>query len=80
MSKGFELVLNDAGIQALLKGPEMQSILGDIGREKASAAGDGYAADVHVYSKRAAVNIHPTDFKSAQDNYKHNTLLKVVGV
>lgn len=76
----IKLVLNDAGIQALLKGPEMQSILGDIGNAKASAAGPGYASEVHVYQKRAAVNIYPSDFKSAQDNYNNNTLLKVVGV
>ena len=79
MSK-FELVLNDAGIQALLKSPEMQRILGDIGRQKANAAGTGYEAEVHVYQKRAAVNIYPTTWESAKDNYENNTLLKVVGV
>lgn len=79
MSK-FELVLNDAGIQELLKGPEMQSILGEIGREKASAAGPGYMSEVHVFSKRAAVHIFPSDYESAKDNYENNTLIKVVGV
>lgn len=79
MSK-FELVLNDAGIQELLKGPEMQSILGEIGREKANAAGPGYLSEVHVFSKRAAVNIFPSDFESTKDNYENNTLIKVVGV
>lgn len=76
----FRLELNDAGIQELLKGPEMQSILSDIGNEKANAAGAGYESEVHVFSKRAAVHIYPGDFESAQDNYKNNTLLKVVGV
>lgn len=79
MSK-FELVLNDAGIQELLKGPEMQGILADIGRQKASAAGPGYASEVHVFSKRAAVHIFPTDYESSKDNYENNTLIKVVGV
>lgn len=79
MSK-FELVLNDAGIQALLKGPEMQGILADIGRQRANAAGDGYESTVHVFQKRAAVNIYPTTYEAAQDNYENNTLLKVVGV
>ena len=79
MSK-FELVLNEAGIQELLKSPEMQSILGQIGREKAAAAGPGYMSDVHVFQKRAAVHIFPTDYESAQNNYKNNTLIKVVGV
>lgn len=79
MSK-IELVLNDAGIQELLKGPEMQGILADIGREKANAAGPGYESDVHVFQKRAAVHIFPTTYEAAQDNYENNTLLKVVGV
>ena len=79
MSK-FELVLNDAGIQELLKGPEMQSILSDIGTEKANAAGTGYESEVHVFSKRAAVHIYPSTYEAAKDNYDNNTLLKVVGV
>ena len=76
----FELKLNDEGIQALLKGPEMQGILGDIGRQKASAAGTGYESEVHVFQKRAAVHIFPASHEAAQDNYENNTLLKVVGV
>ena len=79
MSK-LELKLNDEGIQALLKGPEMQGILGDIGRQRANAAGAGYASDVHVFQKRAAVHIFPASKEAAQDNYENNTLLKVVGV
>ena len=76
----FELKLNDEGIQYLLKGPEMQGILADIGRQRANAAGSGYASDVHVFQKRAAVHIFPTTYEAAQNNYEYNTLLKVVGV
>lgn len=79
MSK-FDLVLNDEGIQYLLKGPEMQGILSDIGRQKANAAGPGYESEVHVFQKRAAVHIFPTTYEASQDNYENNTLLKVVGV
>lgn len=76
----FELKLNDDGIRALLKGPEMQAILGDIGRQRASSAGAGYESTVHVFQKRAVVNIYPTTYESAKDNYENNTLIKVVGV
>lgn len=76
----FKFELNSQGVQELLKGAEMQSILSDLASSKASAAGAGYQAEVHVFSKRAVANIYPTDFKSAQDNYNNNTLLKVVGV
>ena len=74
------MVLNDAGIQELLKGPEMQGILADIGRQKANAAGPGYASEVHVFQKRAAVHVYTADYEAVQDNYENNTLLKVVGV
>ena len=76
----FELKLNDAGIQALLKGPEMQNILADIGRQKSAVAGIGYESSVHVFSKRAAVHVYPATYEAAQDNYENNTLIKVVGV
>lgn len=79
MSK-VKIVLNDAGIQELLKGPEMQGILAEIGSQKAAAAGPGYSSEVHVFQKRAAVHVFPADAKSAVDNYNNNTLLKVVGV
>lgn len=76
----FELELNEAGIQELLKSPEMQSILDGFGKQKAAQAGPGYESEVHVYQKRAVVNIYPASYEAIQDNYKNNTLLKVVGV
>ena len=79
MSK-VQIKLNDAGIQALLKGPEMQGILADIGGQKAASAGPGYGSEVHVFQKRAAVHVFPASAEAAHDNYENNTLLKVVGV
>lgn len=79
MSK-FELELYDAGIQELLKSPVIQGMLSDFGKQKANAAGPGYDSEVHVYQKRAVVNIFPATQEAAQDNYENNTLLKVVGV
>lgn len=79
MSK-FELKLNDQGIQELLKGGEMQSILGEMARQKAAMAGPGYGSEVHVFQKRAAAHVFPATTDASRDNYYHNTLLKVVGV
>lgn len=76
----FRLELNDTGIQALLKGNEMQGYLKEIAGSKAAAAGPGYESEVHVFSKRAVAHVYPGTFEAAQDNYKNNTLLKVVGV
>ena len=71
---------NDAGFQELLKSSEMQSMLGDIASQKASAAGEGYGSEVHVFQKRAAAHVFPVTTEASRDNYYHNTLLKVVGV
>lgn len=76
----FKLELNNEGIQALLKSPEMQSVLSNIGRQRANAAGTGYGSSVHVFQKRAVAHIYPITYEAKQDNYENNTLLKVVGV
>lgn len=73
-----KIELNDAGIQELLKGAEMQNILKEYGQQKAQQAGDGYASEVHVHQKRAVANVYPDTFEAKHDNYENNTLLKVV--
>lgn len=71
--------LNDRGIQELLKSQEMQSILREQGQAVAAQAGEGYASNVVVYTKRAVAQIYPTSAESAFDNYENNTLLKALG-
>lgn len=70
--------LNRAGVGQLLKGSEMQSILGSVGAQKAAQAGDGYDSDVHVYQKRAVANVYAADAAARKDNLENNTLLKVL--
>lgn len=71
---------NNEGFQELLKSSEMQSILGELGEQKANAAGEGYGSEVHVFSKRAVAHVFPETSDASRDNYYHNTLIKVVGV
>ena len=71
--------LNREGVGELLKSSEMQSILGELGQMKAAQAGEGYDSEVHVYSKRAVVNIFPATGEAARNNYTNNTLEKVIG-
>ena len=78
MSKKVTFELNEKGVSELLKGPEMQALLANLGRRKASQAGDGYKSDVHVYQKRAVAQIYPGDRESGLDNYENNTLLKII--
>ena len=74
----FKFEPDKAGIGELLKGPEMQGILKEYGRQKAAQAGNGYNYAVHVHQRRAVANIYPDSEEAAQDNYDNNTLLKVV--
>lgn len=73
-----KIELNSQGIQELLKGAEMQSILKEYGEQKANEAGEGYSSEVHVFQKRAVAHVFPETAKAAHDNYENNTLLKVV--
>lgn len=78
MSSAVRIELNDAGVQELLKGAEMQSILKEYGSQKAAQAGEGYSYAVHVHQKRAVANVYADSSEALQDNYENNTLLKVV--
>lgn len=79
MNKSVTVVLNSKGVQELLKSNEMQDILGRYGAQKAAQAGDGYASETHVFTKRAVCNVYPDTKEAAHDNYENNTLLKVIG-
>ena len=77
-SKLIKFELNSEGVQELLKGAEMQSILKDTAAEKAEAAGTGYDSDVHVGAKRAYANVFPATKEAYYDNLDNNTLEKVI--
>lgn len=74
--QGF--VLNQAGVAALMKSPEMQAIL----KEKATAvrtrAGEGYEQDLFVGKNRANAMVYADTIQAKRDNMKNNTLLKAV--
>ena len=78
MSKKVTFELNRKGVADLMKSQEMQTILNQLGNQKATQAGDGYKSDVHVYQKRAVAQIYPGDRESGLDNYENNTLLKII--
>ena len=77
MSKVY-IELNDAGVQELLKSPEMQAILSELAQGKVSQAGDGYSYEVHTGEKRAYCNIFPATPDAKKDNYANNTLERVI--
>ncbi len=80
MSSSVRIKLDSGGIQELLKGAEVQGMIGEVAQAKASSAGDGYGSEIHVFKKRAVAHVFPVTSDASRDNYYNNTLLKVVGV
>lgn len=71
--------LNMAGLNELMKSPEMESALESAGAAVASAAGPDYGHRVHQATFVAICNVYPDSKKAARENYKDNTLLKALG-
>lgn len=71
--------LNSKGVQELLKGSAMQSILMEDARSIAGRAGEGYFSETRVYKKRAVGRAYAGTSEAIHDNYENNTLLKALG-
>ena len=70
--------LNLAGLNELMKSPEMQAHLDEAGAAVANAAGEGYGYRTHVASYVAITNVFPTTREAAIDNLENNTLEKAI--
>lgn len=71
--------LNLAGLNELMKSPEMVSILESATSQVASAAGPGFGRRVGQGSFAAIGNVFAEDKEAASKAYKENTLLKALG-
>ena len=72
--------LNLAGVNELMRSPEIQAALTEAGKTVAKSADGGtYEARTHLASYVAITNVYPADKKAAKANRKDNTLLKAVG-
>ena len=83
MSK-VKVELNLAGINELMKSPEIQAALQQAGEAVAKSAGSmsggaQYGARTHLASWVAITNVYPETREAASANYKDNTLLHAVG-
>ena len=82
MSKNVRFVLNLAGLNALMKSGEMQSILNAAAQSIAADCGDGYEAVIeqaHPISFIAIASVKTRNKKGRLDNNQNNTLLKKTG-
>ena len=82
MSK-VRIVLNLAGINELMKSPEIEAALQEAGEAVASAAGGmagaKFGARTHKANWVSITNVYPDEKKAASANYRDNTLLHAVG-
>ena len=74
MSKAIEFKGNDAGIQEMLKSPEMQDVLLGYAQQIQFNAGEDY----EVKELGTRVVVVPSNEQGENDNYENNTLLKAV--
>lgn len=79
MANDVKFKLNLPGLNELMKSQEMQNALLEAGQAVATSAGSDYAAEVHTASWIAISNVYPDSKKAANDNFRHNTLLKALG-
>jgi len=77
MSK-FKFVLNRAGVRALMKSEEMQTILKDKADNALNSLGEGYKSDIHVGKNRANAMVYADTYQAKRDNLKNNSILKAV--
>lgn len=74
-----KIELNSAGIQELLKSPEIKGYCEELAHGVASRAGSGYEVDSMVGKTRANAMVKAATFKAYRDNLENNTLLKALG-
>lgn len=80
MSKKITVKLNSAGIQELLKSPEIAAACKEQAEAVASRAGDGYEVEERSYAERTGYVVSAETDEARRDNMKNNTLLKALGV
>lgn len=70
--------LNSAGVQELLKSPEMQSICEEHAQAIQGRCGDGYESDVYVGKTRCNAMVWAGTNQAKRDNLENNTILKAM--
>ena len=74
----LKVKLNYGGVQQLLKGAEVKSLLEDCGNRVMQSLPDGYEMETRM-TDRAVVTIHAATTKARVENLKNNTLLNALG-
>lgn len=78
MSK-TKIVLNHAGITALLKSDEIKTECEKHAQKIAQRCGVGYAHDTYLTPSRIVASAYTETAEAYKDNLENNTLLKAMG-
>ena len=62
----------------VLKADWMASYISDIAADKARQCGEGYESDIYTGKTRVNASVYPATYTARQDNFKNNTIEKVV--
>lgn len=78
MAKKVEIELISAGVQELLKSPEMGKICAEIANGIAGRAGNGHEVTTRVGKTRVNARVSATTKDARRANLKDNVLLKAI--
>lgn len=70
--------INDAGVQELLRSPEIQASLNEVASKILERLGEGYGKDEYLGKRRCNVGIYPESDEAIRDCFENNTILKAV--
>ena len=74
----MQVVLNSAGVQELLKSPEMAAICKEYADTAVSRLGDGYGVSVYTGKNRVNVSIYANTYDAIKENLNDNTILRAL--
>lgn len=77
-SRSLKIVLNTANVGALLKSPEMQALLKDIGDRIAASAGPDHSVTVSVGPRRARAEVATTSKAAARRQSRDHQLTQAI--
>lgn len=73
------IVMNNAGVQSILKGEAVQELIQSYCETvRNNAGGDGYETSYVVGKYRYVGEVEAATYKTRRDNSKNNTLLKAL--
>ena len=72
------LKLNRAGVRALLRSDEAESICRSFAQKAAGSLGEGYEVSSYKGKNRVNASVRAQSYQARSDNLKNNTILKAV--